>query len=115
MAMRNAQVGDKVVFAKDKFSTVPGKRAKEVAATPKGDNYSYIVEKYWLVKEVHESGSLLLLTRRGKEHTVAADDPRLRRANWIEKILYRKRFPSLDAASNDVRPDGDDAPQSKSN
>ena len=111
MAVRNAQVGDKVVFSKDKFSTIPGKRAREVAAAPKGENYSYIVEKFWLVKEVHATGTLLLLTRRGKEHTVAADDPRLRRANWLEKILYRKRFPSLNAPSETA---GADAGNSES-
>jgi len=104
MVLRNARVGDKVVFSKDKFSTMPGKRAKEVAAAPKGDNYSYIVEKYWLIKEVQANGMLLLMTRRGKEHTVVADDPRLRRANWFERLLYRKRFPSLDHKPEAVNP-----------
>jgi hypothetical protein len=94
MALRNAKVGEKVVFSKDKSSTSPGKRAKEVVAAAKGDHYSYIVEKYWVVKEVLPDGSLLLLTRRGKEHLVANDDPRLRRATWFEKLFLQNRFPS---------------------
>ncbi len=102
MAMRNAKVGDKVIFSKDKSSVSPGKRAKEVVAAAKGDQYSYIVEKYWVVKEVRPDGTILLLTRRGKQHTVTLDDPRLRRATLLEKLLRRKRFPSLNEADNSV-------------
>jgi hypothetical protein len=93
--VRNLQVGDRVVFAKEKMSLSPGKRAKEVVPLSKGDEYSYIVEKYWTVKTVHPNGSVTLITRRGKEHTVATDDPRLRRANWWERCIFRKRFPAL--------------------
>lgn len=102
MAMRNAKVGEKVIFSKDKTSLSPGKRAKEVVAAVKGDQYSYIVDKYWVVKEVRSDGTILLLTRRGKQHTVTLDDPRLRRASLLEKFLLRKRFPSLTDAENSV-------------
>ncbi len=95
MAIRNARVGEKVVFAKDKSSTSPGKRAKEVAAAAKGDQYSYIVEKYWVVTEVRSDGTVQLLTRRGKVHFVSADDPRIRRASWLEKLFRRHRFPKF--------------------
>lgn len=95
MSVRNLKVGSKVVFAKDKMSVSPSPRAKELVPLSKGDAYSYIVEKYWTVKQVHADGTATLITRRGKEHTVALDDPRLRRANIWERWLYRSRFPKL--------------------
>lgn len=85
-------VGDKVVYAKQKISTSPGKRAEEISPTPKGDTYTYVVDKYWVVAEVLADGALKLRTRRGKEHTIHNDDPLLRRPSWWEKLLYAKRF-----------------------
>lgn len=97
MPIRNAKVGDKVVYAKDKHSGSPGQRAQEVTASPKGDLYNYIVEKYWVVKEINEDGRLLLKTRRGKEHLIRTDDPRLRTASIWERIFLASRFPDLDS------------------
>ena len=93
MAISNARKGDRVIFARDKQSPSPGPRAQEISALSKGDTYSYIVEKYWVVDEVRDDGMLLLRTRRGKVHEVSTDDPRLRHATFWEKWRYRKRFP----------------------
>ncbi|GIW99258.1 MAG: hypothetical protein KatS3mg111_2591 [Pirellulaceae bacterium] len=95
MGVKEAKVGDKMVFAKDKHSPSPGPRAREVVASPKGDDYSYIVEKYWTVVDVRPDGKLLLRTRRGKEHLVSRDDPRLRHATLWERWRYRHRFPKV--------------------
>ncbi|MEM8733971.1 MAG: hypothetical protein AAGG44_07110 [Planctomycetota bacterium] len=105
MPIRNPRVGDKVVFAKEKHSGRPGQRAQEVSASQKGDHYSYIVEKYWVVMEVREDGSLLLATRRGKKHELPADHPNLRPASFFERVLLRQRFPSNASASKE--PDAD--------
>lgn len=83
---------DWVVYRKQKHSTSPGPRAKEVSAAPRGETYSYVVDKFWVVQEQLEDGRLLLTTRRGKEHTVSPDDPNLRHARWWERWLYRRRF-----------------------
>lgn len=96
MPIRKPKVGDKVVYAKDKYSGSPGQRARSVSAAAKGDSYSYIVEKYWIVKEICEDGSLLLKTRRGKEHHISPEDPSLRPATFWEKIVLSRRFPQLD-------------------
>lgn len=95
MSVKNLKVGRKVVFSKDKSSLSPGPRAKDVVPLSKGDTYSYIVEKYWTVKEVRDDGTATLITRRGKEHTVPLDDPRLRHANLWERWIYHNRFPKL--------------------
>ena len=95
MGIRNAVVGDRVVYSKDKVSVAPGPRATEVSPAPKGDEYSYLVDKYWVVKEVRDDGSLCLLTRRGKEHIIPADDVRLRRPNLWERLTKASRFPAL--------------------
>ncbi len=99
MAVSNLKVGGKVVFAKDKMSDSPGKRAKEVVPLQAGEDYSYIVDKYWTVKSVHDDGTATLVTRRKKEHRVALDDPRLRHASLWERFFYKKKFPVIEAES----------------
>ena len=93
--------GDRVIFSRDKYSNRPGPRAKNVSPTPHGETYSYQVDKYWVVIEVNEDGSLVLKTRRGKTHVVPMEDPRVRRANWWERMLYASRFPSLEVLNGE--------------
>lgn len=93
------QPGDRVVYRKQKSSVSPGPRAKAVFASPKGEAYHYIVDKYWLVQQVFEDGSVEVRTRQGKLHRIDATDPRLRPATWWEKLVHAKRFPSLDNAA----------------
>lgn len=88
--------GDLVVFSVTKFSTDPGPRAHDIHPAPYGETYHYQVDKFWVVGDVLDDGKLLLLTRRGKRHTVTPDDPRLRLARWWERWLHRDRFPNFD-------------------
>jgi len=91
------KVGQPVVYRLQKSSRQPGPRAVDVYPTPQGDDYVYHVEKHWVVAEVRDDGQLLLRTRRGKTHLVDANDPRLRPANWLERLFYRHRFPRLES------------------
>ena len=84
--------GDIVVVARQKHRTSPGPRAREVTPASSGDTYSYIVDKYWLVKDI-EDGELRLLTRTGKEHVIAADDFRIRKPSIWERLFLRHKFP----------------------
>jgi hypothetical protein len=86
--------GDWVIFRKEKHSTSPGPRAENIHAAPKGDDYYYQVDKFWVVAETRPDGKVVLRTRRGKTHVVNANDPHLRRARWWERLFYRSRFPS---------------------
>lgn len=95
------RVGDKVVYTRDKYTTKPGPRAKNVFATPNGESYQYQVEKYWIVVAV---GDLITLqTRRGKQHLVAQDDPRLRRATFFERLFKARLFPDPTAPTSFVQ------------
>jgi hypothetical protein len=87
--------GDHVIYVKTKQSVHPGPRAKAVEPSPNGDDYSYVVDKFWTVVEIREDNKLLLMTRRGKTHLVDADSPHIRRPRWWERLLFRDRFPSL--------------------
>ena len=91
--------GDWVIFRKEKHSTSPGPRAENIHAAPKGDDYYYQVDKFWVVAETRADGKVVLRTRRGKTHVVKANDPHLRRARWWERLLYRNRFPSVGQAN----------------
>ncbi len=90
--MKEFKPNDWVVYRKQKFSASPGPRAKNVSAPKHGDTYSYVVDKYWVIKQRLDDNSLLLVTRTGKEHVVDADDPRLRLAKWWERWLLADRF-----------------------
>jgi hypothetical protein len=86
--------GDVVVYRKQKSSLRPGTHARDVTPAPNGDYYYYAVDKFWRVVAVLPSNQLLVRTRKGKEHALAADDPALRRVHWWEWLLFRHRFPS---------------------
>lgn len=89
------QPGDLVIYRKTKHSTHPGPRASNVHPAPHGETYSYTIDKFWLIEEVRDDGTLVATTRRGKKNTLRSDDPMLRRANWLEKLLHRSRFAPL--------------------
>jgi len=85
--------GDVVVYRKHKSSVHPGPRAKDIFPAPAGDFYSYAVDKFWRVVAVLPNDMLIVRSRRGKEHRIAAQDPALRKPHWWEKLLYHRRFP----------------------
>jgi hypothetical protein len=95
---RTFQPGDYVIYRKPKFSVHPGPHARSIDPAPKGDYYSYWVDKFWRVVAVESNDQIVICTRRGKQHTLPAADPALRRAWWWERILFRSRFPTMTAA-----------------
>ena len=84
--------GDWVVYRKQKVSRSPSPRALDTTPSSAGETYSYIIEKYWVVQDVLDDGQVRLCTRRGKEHLIAGNDPRLRKAPWFLRWLRRARF-----------------------
>jgi hypothetical protein len=88
--------GDFVVYRMQKHSVHPGPRAEDVHPAPQGEDYSYHVDKFWIVAAVRPDGKIVARTRRGKEHLLEPDDPLLRKAKWWERLLFRSRFPRLD-------------------
>ena len=87
--------GDVVVYRKQKSSLHPGPHAKDIKPAAHGDFYSYSVEKFWRVVAVRPDDTLVVCTRKGKQHTVATGDPNLRRAHWWERLLFSHRLPPL--------------------
>jgi hypothetical protein len=84
-----------VVFCKLKASARPGPRARTVSPAPHGETYTYLVDKLWVVEEIVPDGNLVLRTRRGKRHIVAADDARMHPASWWERLRFWGRFPQI--------------------
>ena len=89
------QKGDYVIFTKQKYSTHPGPRAKAIDPAPHGDLYSYLVDKFWVVKEARPDHKIVIMTRRNKTHVLSEFDPNLRPPRWWERLLYLRRFPKL--------------------
>lgn len=98
--MAKLKPGDWVIYRKSKSSSSPGPRARKVFATKRGETYSYVVDKYWLIQSRVDDRTFLLSTRTGKEHLVAAGDPNLRPAKWWERWLLAGRFPAKDQPIN---------------
>jgi hypothetical protein len=92
----NFQVGDAIVYRKQKVSRRPGPRAKEVTPAPFGETYSYLVEKYWTVEDLTGDDHLVATTRTHKHHCLRLDDPNLRKAGWFERLRHWSRFPQVD-------------------
>jgi hypothetical protein len=94
--IRKIEPGDAIVYRKQKFSTHPGARAYDISAAENGDNYSYLVDKYWTVAGLLDNGLVVAVTRTNKRHYLRPDDLNLHRARIIERVRYRNRFPQLD-------------------
>jgi hypothetical protein len=99
MSSRHFKSGDSIVYRKSKQTTHPGRRAQSVRANPKGDQYSYCVDKFWIVRRVRGDGKLIVETRRGKTHVLDPSDPNLRRPTLLQRIRFRDRFAELHRGS----------------
>jgi hypothetical protein len=96
--MKNYKAGDFVVYTRQKISTSPGRRARNIAPAAHGESYSYEVDKYWTIQSVsEETGTLDALTRSGKVNVLSIDDDRLRRAHLWEILFLNSRFPRYEA------------------
>ncbi len=69
--------------------------AKQVVPSLRGESYSYVLDKFWLVMGKADSGKLRVRTRRGREFQIDPDDRRLRAATWRERAVWRHKFPPL--------------------
>jgi len=94
--MRFFQVGDPVIYMMTKQSSHPTLRATTVSPAAHGDDYSYVVKKYWVVREICTDGSLIVQTRRGKTRRVSSYDLCLRHASMWERWMHAERFPEVD-------------------
>lgn len=91
---RQFKTGDLVVYRKPKVSTHPTLNAVEVRPAEHGDMYAYLVDKYWVVTRVVDEKTIEVKTRTGKLHRLEPDDQRLRKANLLDRLLRRGRFPA---------------------
>ncbi len=91
--------GDWAVYRKSKVSSSPGPRATNVVASRKGENYAYIVDKFWIVEALLPDGRLRMRTARGKTHVVRLDDPCLRRPSLVQRLVWRNRFRQVEKKS----------------
>jgi hypothetical protein len=99
------QPGDLVIYTVSKQGLRPGPRAREIQPVPNGEDYTYVVDKFWMVQQLAEGDRLIIITRRGKTREVSCSDPLLRKASWWQKLRFRDRFPAPDllAAQNGER------------
>lgn len=92
--------GDWAVYRKSKRSTSPGPRAANIVAAEKGESYTYVVDKFWVVESILPDNQIRVRTARGKMHVIALDDPNLRRPSWLQRLIWRDRFREAEASSD---------------
>ena len=92
MFRKSYRQGDLVVYRKMKHRTHPSRRARGVRPAAHGDDYSYYIEKFWVVSEVLPDDRIVLQTPRAKRHVVPAGDPNLRHANLVDRLVHSRRF-----------------------
>ena len=86
------KAGNFVVYRKEKTSTHPSLRAKNLFPARHGDTYSYVIKKFWKVLRVFEDNTIEVETRRGKRRILAPGDPRLRKAGLWQRVFFKDRF-----------------------
>lgn len=91
--MSQFRVGDAIVYHKPKSSVSPGPRARQIYPLAHGEHYHYVVDKYWKVTSVNGDGTIEVVTRTGKTHTLPVSDSNLSKAHPLQQFLYKKRFP----------------------
>lgn len=100
MTQHNYQQGDLIIYRQRKYSTHPGPRAIHVDPAARGEEYSYEVDKFWIVTGFARDGlGIIARTRTGKTHILDPNSPRLRKANWLERVRWRHKFPTLAQAA----------------
>lgn len=82
--------GDLVVYTRQKHSTRPGPRARNVRPAAQGETYDYLVDKFRIVGD-SDGAALDLITQKGKHYSVAATDPRLRHPTLLERLWLLTR------------------------
>jgi len=53
------------------------------------------VDKFWTVCGIDNDGTVVARTPGGKIHRLSKDDPRLRKADPLVKLLKGDRFPAV--------------------
>jgi len=91
--MRGFKTGDRVIYRVTKCGPRPGDGAYHTSPSPRGELYTYDIDKYWLVVGIADTGGVLAMTRRGKVHSLNPSDACLRHAHWWERLFRSRRFP----------------------
>jgi hypothetical protein len=97
--VQKLDVGDVIVYRKQKVSAHPSPRAYDIHPAGQGDTYSYFVDKFWVVESLLRDGRILVTTRTRKHHYLQANDPNLRKAGLVVRLRHRNRLPELPVAA----------------
>lgn len=80
-----------VVYEKQKHGARPGPRARDLRPAAHGEDYDYVVDKFWVVVAVRPDDHLRVRTPGGKLRELEVGDPHLRPATVRERLWLRFR------------------------
>jgi hypothetical protein len=95
--VKNYAVGDHVVYHKPRHCPPSDGRSWNICASRHGDAHP---NKYWIVSSVLTDGMIEVMSAKWKVHPVKENDTNLRKASFIERLLFWHRFPPLPKIRN---------------
>lgn len=94
--MTKFKKGDWVVYRKQKRGAIPTKRAINIHPFEKGEQYSYQIEKFWVVQDVLPDDKVILCTIKGNKKTVNTKDPGLYKASLLQRFFLRNKYRNIE-------------------
>ena len=91
----NFRVGSLIVYRAEKASSHPEAKAFDIHPSPHGELYYYSIADYLRVIGELADGRIISVDRDNIRHQFRPDDANLRRATWMERFLFRRRFPGF--------------------
>ena len=86
-------IGAPVVYSRQEISTRPGSDAHDIRPSERGEFYYCSLINYLRVTQVMSDGRIVAVGRDNKHVCLSPNDPDLRKARMMERLLYRRRFP----------------------
>jgi hypothetical protein len=90
-------IGAPLVDRRQEISTLPVADAVDLRSSERGEYYYYSLVNYLRVTRLLDDGRIIAVTRDNKRLCLSSNDSQLRKARFIERTIYRSRFPSVAA------------------
>jgi hypothetical protein len=90
--MKNYSVNDWILYREQESSDHPEPGAHDISPAPRGDAYSYLVDRLWRVTRVNRDGSLEATGSNGRVHRLPPHDRHIEKVGWLRRRLLGRRL-----------------------
>jgi hypothetical protein len=90
--MKRISINDWILYHDQESSDHPEPGARDISPAPRGDAYSYLIDRLWRVKRVNPDGSIEATGPKGHVHHLDAHDPHIEKAGWLRRRRLRRKL-----------------------